>query len=123
MTRQSTQSNGPSRATDARRTKHATRALAAFLAAVVFLTLGTPLAADAQDTETLPPSASGPTFSVAREELAAQVEAAVADELAHEASEQLQSDFTNDPRLREALESGEAGDAPAEFFCRHTDNR
>jgi RHS repeat-associated protein len=115
MTRQSTESNGPTRATDARRTKHATRALAAFLAAVVFLTLGTPLAADAQDTETLPPSASGPTFSVVREELAAQVEAAVADELAHEASEQLQSDFTNDPRLREALESGEAGDAPAEI--------
>lgn len=91
------------------------RALAAFLAAVVFLTLGTPLAADAQDAETLPPSASGPTFSVVREELAAQVEAAVADELAHEASEQLQSDFSDDPRLREALESGEAGEAPAEI--------
>ena len=90
------------------------RALAAFLSAVVFLTLGTPLAAAAQDTETLPPSASGPSFSVVREELAAQVEAAVADELAAEAPERLQSDLADDPRLREALE-GEAAEAPAEL--------
>ncbi|MEZ4252403.1 MAG: SpvB/TcaC N-terminal domain-containing protein [Polyangiales bacterium] len=90
------------------------RALASLLAAVLFLTLGTPLAAKAQDTEALPPSESGPAFSVLREDVAAQVSETVGDALDHEVAEQLQSDFADDPRVREALERGEAPAAPPE---------
>ncbi|MBX3247859.1 MAG: hypothetical protein KF901_11825 [Myxococcales bacterium] len=76
------------------------RALASLLAAVVFLTLGTPLAAKAQDTEPLPPSDPGGPLPVLREELAGSVSDALGR---HPLADELQSVFRDDPRLRDAL--------------------